>query len=314
MSSIETPEPLTGSAKEREQEQPAARPNEYADMTFRDLLHRIKPVDIGVYIAVALLFINTIKDVWSLWSYPDAPQSYGLLIVPASAALVWMLRGRLYGVPVKPSNIGIGLLILGIFFQFVGSLAVAITLNGIAFVIVMAGIVMARYGTAVARVLWFPIAYLVAMIPLPSEILNLSTFPLQRISIRWASLILRPFGDVKVEGTQLHFGGFALNVIAPCSGLTILLPLVVLAAFYLYIIVAPAWKKATLAVIVVPLAMVVNAVRVALIAVVGEAMGQHVADSFHDYSGLITVALGFGALMLIAREIKCDQIADDIQV
>jgi exosortase/archaeosortase family protein len=75
---------------------------------------------------------------------------------------------------------------------------------------------------------------------------------------------------------------------------------------------APFWKKAILCALTFPVAMVVNAVRVALIALVGESFGAHAADTFHDYSGLITVVLGFLTLIFIAQEMRCNRIYDEI--
>jgi hypothetical protein len=41
-------------------------------------------------------------------------------------------------------------------------------------------------------------------------------------------------------------------------------------------------------------------------------MGASVAAAFHDYSGLITVVLGFAVLILIAKEMRCHQLSDEI--
>lgn len=258
------------------------------------------------------LFAPLFLSLYELWTLPDQPQSYGLLVLPASLLLAWMLRARLQGVTPRPSAWGLMAVMPGLGLLLIGTLAAARTVSALGFIAVLTGVVWTRYGGAVTRRLWFPLAFLLALVPFPTEILNMMTFPLQRLSIQWAALLLKPFGDVMVEGTQLHLGGYTLNVIAPCSGLTIVLPLLVLAVYYLYIIDAPLWKKVFLTALTFPVAMVVNAVRVALIGVVGEAMGAKVATAFHDYSGLITVILGFGVLIFIAKEIRCHQLSDEI--
>ena len=54
-----------------------------------------------------------------------------------------------------------------------------------------------------------------------------------------------------------------------------------------------------------PLALAVNSVRIALIGVVGECVGTPAAHVFHDYSGLITLTLGFAALFALAKGLGC---------
>jgi exosortase len=302
MSSAVEPPPRTAPAAPAETPAPRAK----------NLLARLSATDWIILGLLAALFGPMFRQMVDIWAEPEAPQAYALLILPAALGLAWMLRDRLQGLTPQPTAKGLIPVALGLFCLFIGTLVNALTLSALGFVIVVAGVVWARYGGAIARCLWFPIAYLLALVPFPSEMLNMMTFPLQEMSIRWASLLLRPFGDVRVEGTQLHLNDYSLNVIAPCSGLTIVLPIMALAVYYLYMIAAPFWKKAVLFALTFPVAMSVNAVRVALIALVGEAFGAHAADTFHDYSGLITVVLGFLALIFIAQEMRCNRIHDEI--
>jgi exosortase len=278
----------------------------------KNLLARLTLWDWLILICLAGLFAPLFLNLYELWTLPDQPQSYGLLVLPASLLLAWMLRSRLQDVTPRASAWGLAAVVPGLGLLLIGTLAAARTVSALGFIAVVTGVVWTRYGGDVTRRLWFPLAFLLALVPFPTEILNLMTFPLQRLSIQWAALLLKPFGDVTVEGTQLHLGSYTLNVIAPCSGLTIVLPLLVLAVYYLYIIDGPFWKKAFLTALTFPVAMIVNAVRVALIGVVGEAMGAGVAAAFHDYSGLITVVLGFAVLIFIAKEMRCHQLSDEI--
>jgi len=278
----------------------------------KNLLARLSVGDWIIVGLLAALFGPMFKEMVDLWMQPEAPQAYALLVLPAALCLAWMLRSRLDALTPQPAAVGLIPLALGLGLLFVGTLVKALTISALGFVTVAAGVVLARYGRAIARRLWFPLAYLLALVPIPHEQLNMMTFPLQELSIRWAGLLLKPFGEVRIEGTQMHLNDYTLNVIAPCSGLTIVLPIMVLALYYLYIINAPFWKKAVLFGLTFPIAMLVNAIRVALIAIVGDLYGGRAADTFHDYSGMITVVLGFVALVFIAQEMRCNKIHDEI--
>ncbi len=278
----------------------------------KSFLSRFSVRDWLVIGCVLALFGPMFHDLIKLWTLPEAPQSYALLVLPAAGLLAWMLRPRLEGLSPQPSAWGLTAVVFGLLLLLLGTLASALLASALGFVAVITGIVWTRYGGTITRRLLFPLAYLLAMVPLPSEVLNNLTFPLQRFSIQAASWLLRPFGDVRVDGTQLHVGEYTLDVIAPCSGLTIVLPLFVLAVYYLFMVQAPLWKKALLTALTFPVAMGTNAVRVALIGVVGESFGSHAANTFHDYSGLLTVVLGFVVLYLIAKEMQCHQLSDDL--
>lgn len=265
-----------------------------------------------VLTCLLVLFGPMFHAMYELWSDPQAPQAYGLLILPAALALVWMMRSRLVGVPVQPTRVGLIPSALGIGCLLLGTTINALTISGFGFVLTVWGVVLTRYGWPVVRKLWFPLGFLLAMVPLPHELLNVITFPLQGISVKGAALLLTPLGDVVTRGTRIFLHNYTLDVVAPCSGLTIVLPLFVLSFYYLYMVDAPLWKKGVLVLLTIPVALVVNAVRVALIGVVGEFYGATAADTFHDYSGLITVAAGFAVLILIAQEIKCSHISEEI--
>jgi exosortase len=278
----------------------------------KSLWARLTTGDWVVIGCLLVLFGPMLYEMYELWTEPEAPQAYGLLILPAALGLAWMLRSRLKDLIPRPSAVGLLPVILGIGFLFLGTSVKAITLSGFGFVLVMLGIVWARYGMATVRRLWFPLAFLLAMVPLPHEFLNVITFPLQGLSVKLASLFLTPLGDVTTRGTRIFLSNYTLDVVAPCSGLTIVLPLFILSIYYLYIMDAPLWKKLFLAFLTLPVAMLVNAVRVGLIGVVGELKGAKAADIFHDYSGILTVVAGFAALFFIAQEMKCSRLSEEI--
>ena len=294
--------------------EPAAleQPAEPEPLTFKDFLAQLRPTDWIVLVCLCALYAPMFMGLWTEWMIPEAPQAYGLLVLPAALMLAWMLRSRVNGLMPRPAFGGFVLTGLGLLLTLLGSVTNSLTLSAFGFCAAASGIVWARYGTVLLKKFAFPLAFLLALIPMPHEFMNLSTFQLQQLSVRWAGKILAIFGDVSIEGTRVHMTNYTLDVIAPCSGMTIILPLITLAAYYLYLISAPLWKKVLLFALTIPVALVVNAVRISLIGVVGETISGKAAAAFHDYSGLITVVLGFATLIFIAQEMRCNRISDEI--
>jgi len=276
------------------------------------LWKRLKPIDWAILGVFALMCVPFFQGVWTIWTAEEAPQSYALLILPAALFMAWMLRGRLEGVPVRGSLGGQVVLAVGIGLLFFGTLMNTVTISGVGFVLAIVGLVLGRYGASVARTLWFPLAFLTTMIPLPHELLNVITFPLQGISVKWAALLLQPLGDITVQGTRIHMANYTLDVVAPCSGLTIVLPLFILTTYYMYIVAAPVWKKILMVALTLPISMVVNAFRVAITGLAGDMYGHKAGEAVHDYGGLVTVMVGFAVLYFIAQELKCHRLSDEI--
>ncbi|MBC7529134.1 MAG: exosortase/archaeosortase family protein [Chthonomonadaceae bacterium] len=287
-------------------------PDALDGLGFLDILRRVTSTDWLLLALIVALYVPTFRELMKEWDAPHAPQSYSLLIVPASLLLAYMMRLRGVGIVPKSDATGLAIVTLGASITCGGSLLGSMTFSAIGFVVTIAGVVRARFGREALRRFWFPVAYLLAVVPLPHELMNQMTFSLQQLSVKIAAVLLKPFGDVTVEGTRIHLPSYTLDVIAPCSGMTIILPLLVLTVFYLYMVVAPLWKKVGLFLFAVPTALIVNSVRVALIGVVGESFGGKAAETFHDWSGFITVGAGFAVLFYVAKEIKCNQVSDDI--
>ncbi len=279
---------------------------------FKAFLQKLRPTDWAVLAAFAAIYSPMLLAMYNEWTVPEAPQAYGLLVLPAALALAWMLRGRAEGLTPSPTLAGFALLLAGLALTLFGSLMGAITITAVGFGVTVAGTVLTRYGAVALRRYLFPIAFLAALVPLPHELMNSMTFQLQQLSVRWAAKLMGFFGEVNLEGTRVHLSNYTLEVIPACSGMTIILPMMVLAAYYLYIVEAPLWKKLVIFSLTIPLALTVNSVRIALIGMVGEVFSAKAAAAFHDYSGLITLVCGFAALIFVAKEMRCNQIADEI--
>jgi exosortase len=165
-------------------------------------------------------------------------------------------------------------------------------------------------GKSFFKAAWFPLLFLALMAPLPAPLLNDSTLHLQMWSTSLASRILDlvGFGNTRY-GNIIHIDNYTMNVDVPCSGFKTLLALMTFNAFLAAMLNGSIYRRLLLFFICAPLALLINGVRIALIGVVGECIGGQTAHVFHDYSGIITLTLGFTLLFSRARTLGCRKFA-----
>jgi exosortase C (VPDSG-CTERM-specific) len=109
----------------------------------------------------------------------------------------------------------------------------------------------------------FPLAFLVFMVPFPGPVLDWIEKFLEHRSADAAYLLLAGTGmPVLREGTLLHLPGFAMNVAPECSGIHSTLVLFITSVLAAHVLLRSGWAKALLVLLVVPLAVVRNGLRI----------------------------------------------------
>lgn len=150
----------------------------------------------------------------------------------------------------------------------------------------------------------WPIAYLSFALPLFGMAIEIYTNPLQTYSTLVATKIfaITGFEHEYVNSTTIMMNsGFPLNVGVPCSGLRLILALTAFTVFFVLIANLNWWRNLVLMGLILPLALGINGLRIALIGMVGELRGAEAGMAFHDYSGYITLVVCFFILFKIAR-------------
>ena len=120
----------------------------------------------------------------------DGNYSHGFLIVPIALYFVWERRGALAAVEPQSSPLGLALLAGGICILLAGLLGSELFLSRISLVVVLAGIVLFLFGWRHLRLLAFPLAFLLLMIPLPAIVFNRIAFPLQLLASRFGETVI----------------------------------------------------------------------------------------------------------------------------
>jgi len=159
------------------------------------------------------------------------------------------------------------------------------------------------------KLLSFPIAYLLLMIPPPIGVLDSITLPMRHGISVLTEVILQAFHyPITRDGLLLSIGGHDIYMGAPCSGFRSLITMIALGLVYVYINKGSLAKKAILLGSVVPLALLGNLARVTSMCLVTFYFGEGVGHKYHDYSGyvifLVLIAGMIGTEALLNKWMK----------
>ena len=266
------------------------------------------------YAAAALLLAALVWPMLRSWfAEYSGPESYyaHAPIVPFIIALMfWARRDALRATPKTPFLPALVVLVPVLAAFVFASKSYALALMGAAFLLILWSGVWAALGTAFVRRFWVPLAFVLLMVPLPGPLLNDSTLKLEMLSTAFANKLLHLMSfHTTVQGSVIQMDNFDLWIDVPCSGFKLLISMITFSGAFAYLVDGTKGKRALLFLLSIPLALVVNAVRVSLIGVVGECIGAPAAHVFHDWSGVITLVLGFTVLFSMAKAFGCKTFA-----
>jgi exosortase len=235
--------------------------------------------------------------------FADDQYSHGVLVAPLSAWFAWHRRAALAAAPRRPTIWGFAVVACSLLLLVVGTLGAELFLARISVVGVVAGSVLALLGMPSLRVLAFPIAFLLLMIPLPTIVFNELTVPLQLLASSAGEATLRLAGvPVFREGNILELARVRLEVADACSGIRSLFSLLAVALVLGEMRDLPRKSRAALALMTMPVAIAANALRVALTGMAAQAIGPAVTEGFlHSLSGWLVFVFAIGVLLGVQR-------------
>jgi exosortase len=252
---------------------------------------------------VGILYAGVLKIlVGQWWNEPD--YGHGFLVPLFSGYVVWRQRERLFKIESKPANFGLLVMVGAIVLLFGGSLGAELFTSRVSLLVLLAGIILFLAGWKVLRALSFPLAFLLLMIPIPVIIYNQITFPLQLIASRFATFWLEVVQvPVLREGNVLILPNYSLEVVEACSGIRSLMTLITLAVAYGYLVEPRRWVRYSLVILMIPIAIVSNAIRIMGTGVLTYHFGPKAAEGFfHEFSGWV-IFLAALILMFVSHAI-----------
>lgn len=233
----------------------------------------------------------------------DESYSHAFLIVPVAAYLLWQRRRVLAATGRRPAVAGLFLLVASVGVLVAGVLGAEVFLVRASFFGAIAGSVVFLAGWRHLRIVSFPLALLLLTIPVPSILFNQVAFPLQLIASHLGESLLALTGiPVLREGNVITLAHARLEVAEACSGIRSLMSLVALAVIYGYFSDNRAWLRVALAAVAIPVAILVNGLRIAGTGVLAQVFGIETAEGFfHAFSGWLMFLAAFMLLVAVHR-------------
>lgn len=243
---------------------------------------------------------------WWEYSQPESYYAHAPAIPFIVGLMLWYRRKDLIAAPKRPAAWAAPLVAASLALLVFAVKRELEAVESTAFLLVIWTSVLMTLGPALFRAAAFPLLFLALMAPLPGPLLRDATFGMQNLSTTLAYKILRLcMFDAARSGNVITMDNFSLSVDVPCSGFKLLLAMTTFSAAFAYLVNGSVKKRLTLFLIALPLSLLVNSVRVALIGIVGDCLGAPTAHVFHDWSGMITVVLGFVVLFTLAKVLGC---------
>lgn len=191
------------------------------------------------------------------------------------------------------------LLGLGLILYVLGRSQAYIRLELLSQIPVLAGLILGVGGWPALRRQWFPLVFLLFVVPLPYSLVLAITGPMKTAVSAIATEVLHAVGyPVGRAGVVVTVGQYQLLVAEACAGLHTMFTLEAMGLLYTRLMdYRSAWRNTLLALLVVPTAFLANVIRVIVLMLVTFHFGDAVGQGFvHGAAGLLLFAV---ALVLI---------------
>jgi len=259
-------------------------------------------LDGALLAAVLVVFSPALVAMSAVWAAVDY-QAHGYLVGPVAAAMAWSRRERFAAASRRAEPLGLALLALSLLMYVAGLLADLLSLQGVALPAALAGLAGWRRGRSAARVLAFPIGYLIFLVPVPPQWLAPLVTALQVFVTRLAMVLLHAFEVPALrEGNVIVLPEGSLFVAEACSGITSIVTLLPVAALLVFLTPGPRRNALILLTAVVPVAMLWNLVRVVATVAATRSFGvvRVTTGSLHETAGMLTFVMGCLSLLVLS--------------
>jgi exosortase B len=255
---------------------------------------------IPIAAGLAALYVPTYVTLWNgIWQSEE--QGHGPLILAVCVWLIWQKRSVLIQMDDgRPSPLlGYASLVFGLLLYILGRSQDILIFEVGSHIPVLVGVLLLARGAGALRALWFPLLFLVFMLPLPGMVVDALTSPLKREVSEIAEALLYAAGyPIGRSGVVLTVGPYQLLVADACSGLHSMFSLSALGLLYLYLMKHGSWvRNAILIAAILPISFSANIVRVLMLILVTYHFGDDAGQGFlHGFAGM---SLFIAALLLL---------------
>jgi exosortase B len=232
----------------------------------------------------------------TIWATDE--QGHGPIILLVSGWLLYMRRHTIAEAPLRPAPaLGWLLFAIALALYIFGAAQSILLFVGFSQIFLLAALLLVFRGTAALRAAFFPLFFLIFMIPLPEALVAAVTAPLKSAVSAVATNLLAWMGyPVGRSGVIMTVGQYQLLVADACAGLNSMFTLEALGLLYMNLMNYTSLRRnVALAVLLIPIAFAANIVRVMILVLVTYHFGDEAGQGF---AGMVLFLVAL-ALMLI---------------
>ncbi|WP_217430663.1 exosortase B [Duganella vulcania] len=255
------------------------------------------PVVLGMLILYVPTFYDMANGIWSTEEQAHGPIILGLALWLLYRNWMPMLAAS---AGVQPSyRSGWAVLVVGLLAYIAGRSQGILIFELGSFLWLLTATILLMCGARALRVQWFPLFFMLFMLPLPGDIVSALTLPMKMAVSYVTEHVLYALGfPIARMGVILQIGQYQLMVADACAGLQTLLTLESLGLFYLNVVRhTSALRNTTLALLIIPISFTANVIRVMTLTLITYYFGDAAGQGFlHGFAGMV---LFISALVLI---------------
>jgi len=288
-----------------------------------------RPLTFLLFAVLSILTIYSYKyplmRTYQSWGSQHGYNANGMMIFIGSCLLLFAIRKKLKAIPKNINYYGLIFIFVALLWTLAFKRGDINAMQTIGFVGLVWSISFYLGGWLFSRTIMFPLFLSLFSVQwgLGSSVVSLK---MRIISTKLACAIVNftgyPFGiEVTRNGTNISMTDMpqlAFDVAAACSGLQSLMMTSVLSLLMCYLLLKTWWKRFVMVLLIVPIAIFNNSVRIVLIAYCGKFFtwiehlfklekgwgGKIAFGAFHEYPGVIVYALGFLFVWLAAHYLQ----------
>jgi exosortase D (VPLPA-CTERM-specific) len=252
--------------------------------------------------ALVLIFNDAILEIWVRWGeerYSHAPIVFLLAIY-----LAWIKRHELNAENTH-AWYGVGIVVFSAIILMIGELSAIWTIVQYALVFLLFGFAWTILGVQIRKVT-IPFLHILVVIPLPYMLDVMLSGKFQLMSSDLGVHIIRLLGmSVYQEGNVIDLGIYKLQVVEACSGLNYTYPLMTIGLMMGYMYKAPFFARFLLFITTIPISIVMNSFRIAVVALFVNHSGIKAAEGFmHYFEGWVIFIICIITLLIEVKVIN----------
>jgi exosortase len=253
---------------------------------------------VALVLLSGLVFLESFKMAAHIWLNDD-DYSFCLLIPLMVGYLLWRRRRQFLDRTILEWRPGLLLVVLGCTMQIVASRSGALLLSGIAFVLIIFGVVGLLWGRERLSQVAGPLCLFLLMIPLPSYVVGEFSWYLQSAASSGSRVALGFLGvPVFQDGNMLHLANYILEVKQACSGSRSTLALLAFALVLGLVAKSNFLTKASLVLAAPLLAVGTNVIRIVGTGLIARRWGSLAAnESLHEAWGILIFMIAVSTLL-----------------